>query len=114
RFGDKFTRTTGIVVQIRAASDIHLPGQLSGEIFQMIVEGLSNIRRHTQSERAFVGIECSKRLLRLRIENDGVPGLTPAVFTPDSIAERAEALGGQTRVEIFGDLGTSVVVEIPL
>jgi len=38
--------------------------------------------------------------------------LTP--FKPRSIAERAQSLGGRAYVEFFGDMGTSVIVEIPL
>ncbi|MEK6321656.1 MAG: histidine kinase [Acidobacteriota bacterium] len=114
RFGSKFTQATNIAVQVRADTDIDADGRLATEIFQMIVEGLSNIRRHTQSARAFIGLECLDSRLTLRIENDGTRGSVPATFTPRSITGRAEALGGRAQVEIFGDLGTSVIVEIPL
>jgi signal transduction histidine kinase len=83
-------------------------------MFQIIVEGLSNIRRHTQSTRAFIDIECSDSRVILRIENDGTQGLTATPFKPQSIAERAVSLGGRASVETFGDMGTSVIVEIPL
>ena len=83
-------------------------------MFQIIVEGLSNIRRHTESARAFIGLECSDNRLTLRVENDGTRGIVPGPFTPQSIAERAKALGGRAYVETFGDAGTSVIVEIPL
>jgi signal transduction histidine kinase len=75
----------------------------------MIVEGLSNIRRHTQSERAFIGLECQDGRIIMRIENDGS---APKPFNPRSISERAEALGGRAYVETFGDYGTSVIVEV--
>jgi len=114
RFAAKFTQATNILVQVRADPDIRLDDRLAGEIFQTIVEGLSNIRRHTKSARAFIGLERSDSQLTLRIENDGTRGSVPKPFTPQSITERAEALGGQARVETFGEAGTSVVVEIPL
>jgi signal transduction histidine kinase len=114
RFAAKFTQATNIVVQVRADTDILVDDRLGAEIFQVIVEGLSNIRRHTQSERAFIGLECSDKRLTLRVENDGTRGIVPKPFTPQSIAERSKALGGKAYVEIFGDAGTSVIVEIPL
>lgn len=114
RFASKFTQATNIVVQVRADTDIHVDDRLGEEIFQVIVEGLSNIRRHTESERAFIGLECSDNRLTLRVENDGTRGIVPRPFTPQSIAERVKALGGRAYVEIFGDAGTSVIVEIPL
>jgi signal transduction histidine kinase len=109
RFAAKFSQATNIVVQVRADSDIQVDDRLSSEMFQMIVEGLSNIRRHTQSERAFIGLECNNGLLIMRIENDGSP---PKPFNPRSISERAKALGGRAYVETFGDYGTSVIIEV--
>jgi len=114
RFAAKFTQATGIVVQVRADTEIQVDDRVGAEVFQMIVEGVSNIKRHTQSERAFIGLECSEDRLTLRVENDGVRGITPKPFTPQSISERAKALGGRAYVEMFGDAGASVIVEIPL
>ncbi|MFY9556812.1 MAG: histidine kinase [Blastocatellia bacterium] len=113
RFAARFTQATHIAVQVRADTDIHVDHQLETEIFQMIVEGLSNIRRHTQSERAFIGLEDTDGCLTLRIENDVLQGSVPKPFSPRSISERAEALGGRAYVETFGDLGTSVIIELP-
>ncbi|MFY9611218.1 MAG: histidine kinase [Blastocatellia bacterium] len=114
RFASKFSQATNIIVQVRADTDIHLDDRLATETFQMIVEGLSNIRRHTQSARAFIGLERSDSRLILRIENDGTRGSVPPPFTPRSIAERAQLLGGRAYVETFGDMGTSVIVEVPV
>ena len=111
RFAAKFTQATNILVQVRADTEIQVDDRLGTEIFQMIVEGLSNIRRHTQSGRAFIGLECPDGHLTLRIENDGSASKP---FNPRSISERAEALGGRAYVETFGDYGTSVIVEIQL
>jgi len=114
RFAAKFTQATNILVQVRADPNIRVHDRLASEMFQIIVEGLSNIRRHTQSARAFIGMESVDARLIVRIENDGTRGSKPAPFTPQSIAERAESLGGRAYVEFFGDMGTSVIVEIPL
>ena len=111
RFAAKFSQATNILVQVRADTDIQVDDRLGTELFQMIVEGLSNIRRHTQSERAFIGLESKDGRLTLRIENDGSP---PDPFNPRSISERAQALGGRVNVETFGDYGTSVIVEVGL
>ena len=114
RFASKFTQATNILVQVRADSNIRVDDRLAAEMFQIIVEGLSNIRRHTQSSRAFIGMERVDNSLIVRIENDGTRGAKPNAFTPQSIAERATSLGGKAYVEFFGDMGTSVIVEIPL
>jgi hypothetical protein len=71
RFAAKFAEASGIEVQIEGASDIRVNDRLAAEVFQMVVEGLSNIRRHTPALRATVGLECSHGHLILWIENDG-------------------------------------------
>jgi signal transduction histidine kinase len=98
----------------------------------MVVEGLSNIRGHTRSDRATVGLSRHDTQLVLQIRDFGgsvrlgaaepgaaEPGATepgmsqPPLFTPRSITERARALGGHARVE-QDEQGATVTVEIPL
>jgi signal transduction histidine kinase len=112
RFGAKFTEATGITVHVAAETEIHVSERLAVEAFQMVAEGLSNVRRHTDATQATVGLACRNRQLTLCIENAGEEQWAP--FTPRSLAERATALGGQARVERRADNGSIVVVEIPL
>ncbi len=114
RFVTTFTETTHIAVRIEAAVDLHINDRLAAEVFQMIVEGLSNIRRHTRA--AFAGIELARQndYLILRIVNDGADAAAPARFIPRSIVERAAALGGQVHVDHLAGGATQVSVEIPL
>lgn len=114
RFAAKFTQATNILVQVRGDDGIQVDNRIASEIFQMIVEGLSNIRRHTQSQRGFIDLERTDGSVILRIENDGLSGVAIEPFTPRSIAERAESLGGRVKVQLFGEMGTSVIVEIPV
>jgi signal transduction histidine kinase len=114
RFTEKFTAVTGIAVQIEAPDEIQIDDRVAGEVFQMIAEGLSNIRRHTQAKRATIGLARANGTLTLRITNDGACGAAPASFTPRSVTERALALGGFARVEYSGEDHTSVLVDLPV
>src|SRR5262249_42860520 len=114
RFVASFTETAHIAVQVEAASDLRINDRLAAEVFHMIVEGLSNIRRHTHAACANIGLARQNDSLILRIVNDGTDVVAPARFIPWSIAERAAALGGQARVEQVVGGGTQVTVEIPL
>jgi len=114
RFVATFTETTHIAVQVEAASDLYINDRLAAEVFQMVVEGLSNIRRHTDATCATIGLACQHNCLILRIVNNGADASTPVRFTPQSIAGRAAALGGQVRVEQVTGAGTRVIIEIPL
>jgi len=113
RFASRFTEATGIAVQVEADSDIQVADRLAAEAFQMVAEGLSNVRRHTRAAHATVGLACRDGSLHLRIENDATGDL-PESFMPRSLSERAAALGGAAHV-LRRENGTTVVsIEVPL
>jgi signal transduction histidine kinase len=114
RLAGNFSKVTGISVYVKGDPEVQVNDRLSAEVYQMTVEGLSNIRRHTQSELAIIGVECSGDYLTLQIENDNANKQEFVQFTPRSIAGRAEALGGQWRVDrdVLGR--TVLTVEVPL
>jgi signal transduction histidine kinase len=114
RFVATFTEATHIAVRIEVAVDLYINDRLAAEVFQMIVEGLSNIRRHTHAE--FISIELAGQndYLILRIVNDGADAAAPAHFIPRSIMERATSLGGRVLVDRLAGGTTQVTVEIPL
>jgi len=114
RFVATFTEATHIVVRVDAASDLHINDRLAAEVFQMVVEGLSNIRRHTHATRASIGLVVQGDRLIVRVANDDANGVVPTSFIPRSISERAAALGGQACVEHIAGGGVQVIVEIPL
>jgi signal transduction histidine kinase len=114
RFANKFAEATGIAVHVEAETPLPVHDRLAAEVFQMVAEGLSNVRRHTRSAQATVTLSCCDQHLRLRIANDGATGSVPTPFTPRSITERATALGGCARVSWPEHGGTVIVVDIPL
>jgi signal transduction histidine kinase len=114
RFAAKFALATGIGVRLAAPGPVRVNDRLAAEAVQMVAEGLSNVRRHTQSVRAVVTVAVEGGELVLEIENDGPAGRPAAPFTPRSIAERAAALGGAVEVGASRDGGARVRVRIPL
>jgi len=114
RFARKFGEAASIDVRVESAGEINLVPQLAGEVFQMVSEALSNIRRHTRASRVTVMLACRDGQLAIRVRNNHADGDEPPDFTPRSIAGRARALGGQARVEQEPDGWTAVVIEIPL
>lgn len=114
RFASKFSEATGIAVAVQADGELRCSDRLAAEVFQMVTEGLSNIRRHTQAEQAWIGLARQNGNLVLRIENEGaVNGPAPA-FVPRSLTERATALGGQARVMQRPGGGSIVEICVPL
>jgi signal transduction histidine kinase len=113
RFAATFAETTGIAVQMEAAGDMRLNDRLSAEVFQMVTEGLSNIRRHTHAMQARIILAHRDNQVVLRIEDQGINGSAPAPFIPRSITERATTLGGRVCVDQH-EHGSAVIIEIPL
>jgi signal transduction histidine kinase len=114
RFGRKFMAATGIQVRVDVHGEPHVNDRLAAEIFHIVTEGLSNIRRHTLATTASITLAQENSQLSIQIRNDGVEGETFEPFTPRSITERTVALGEQIRVERQNQTHAAVIAEIPL
>ena len=114
RYATKFAETTGISVDVDVSPEIWINDRLAAEVFHMAVEGLSNVRRHTEAIWAGIGLECADGYLQLKIENDGNVDRNRERFMPHSLSQRTNALGGKISVEGRQQGGTVVSIEIPL
>jgi signal transduction histidine kinase len=123
RYAERFSSVTGIQVDVAAEGKINLNDKLAGELFQIVTEGLSNIRRHAFCQVARIELACKDDSLVLQIKNsrprgnvstDQTMSDTVVAFTPRSIAERAALLGGITEVFVDDNDYTIVKVGIPL
>lgn len=113
RFASKFSAATGIAAEVKSTKAIGVKDRLAAEIFQMVTEGFSNIRRHTHSPRAEAELDYRSGVFVLNIKNANDNG-TGANFHPRSLAERAAALGGQLEVYTDDTNHTVVSIHIPL
>ena len=126
RFANRFSSVTGINVEVKAKGKFELNDRLAAELFQIVTEGLSNVRRHALTSDARVDISCKESTIVLQIKNrraaigdnsklrhdansDG-----QLSFNPRSISERAALLGGETKVFVDEDNHTVVSVKIPI
>ena len=126
RYAERFSVVTGIKVDVAAYGRVKVNDRLAAELFQIVAEGLSNVRRHAFCRDARVEISCKESSLLLQIKNsrprsggnadgervDGQEGVKS--FRPHSIAERAASLGGDTQVFVDEKDYTVVSVGIPL
>jgi len=122
RFAARFTSVTGITVDVKEHGKIEINDRLAAELFQMVAEGLSNVRRHALCNDAQVELACTNGKFVLQIKNPRPPVTSfeenghdqQKLFTPRSISERAAMLGGKTVVSIDKKNFTVVSVTIPL
>jgi signal transduction histidine kinase len=113
-FAAMFAEATGIAVDVSCEGAGRLGDRLGAELFQVVVEGLSNVRRHTSAARASIRLAVHTDSVTLQIEDQEGSRGTPAAFTPRSIRERTSALGGHLSVDRRRDGRTIVEVTIPL
>ena len=114
RFASKFSEATGLQVEINGSDNLPVYDRLAAELFQMIEEGLSNVRRHSTSTYAKLDIAIKDGHLEMQLKNARLKRLGEASFIPRSIADRTAALGGQTVVYTDENHDTVVSVQIPL
>ena len=114
RFTAKVAAATKLDLQIKAVGEFSVNDRLGAEIFQMVTEALSNVRRHTMATKATVTLAVNNNHFCLDVENDGWEGASTEEFTPRSITERVKALGGQLITRRLPDGGAHLHIEIPL
>jgi signal transduction histidine kinase len=103
----------GIAIEVFAQDEIYINDRLSAEIFQIVTEGLSNIKRHTKASSAAIRIACDDKTLKLEIQNNNSNDAASDEFVPQSISGRAKSLGGHVSIENKAEY-TKVSIDIPL
>lgn len=110
---ERLRRCYGLDMAVHMDDDLGINDRMASEVFQIVCEATSNIKKHTVATRGSVTLSCVEGWLKLSIDNEcvGPPG---SDFMPRSICERAAALGGRTVVERLRSGSTAVRVDIPV
>jgi signal transduction histidine kinase len=108
---NRYERFYGMHVDVRIES-VGVPPHIAAEVFHIISEGLSNVRRHTHSNRASVSVRRKDCSLRVEVCNESADPVA-AGFRPRSIQQRVAMLGGTVSVAAEGG-ETTVSVSVPL
>ena len=115
RFASEFADNYNLDVRVESEPGIKIGGRLGAELLQIVQEGLSNVRKHTESHESRISLGQINGSLQLCIENnEGAGAIGGVTFVPRSITERAEELGGRVLVERNINGRTIVKVNIPL
>jgi signal transduction histidine kinase len=120
RAAEQFERQTGIRTTLEATGPIAtIPPDSAIHVYRIVQEALSNIGRHSGSERARVRIACEGSALDLEIEDAGRGLPSTRARTVDgglglvSMRERAELMGGRFRLRRSPEGGVVVEVHVP-
>ncbi|MFV9507241.1 MAG: PAS domain-containing sensor histidine kinase [Oscillochloridaceae bacterium umkhey_bin13] len=119
-YADRFTRRTGLAVQLElAADDERLAFHLEAVLFRVVQEAMHNVARHAQASQIVLAFDQGTST-RLRISDNGCGfDATAPIVTHErggwgvrTMRERVEAVGGQFRLESAPGYGTMIVVII--
>ncbi|MFH1922675.1 MAG: sensor histidine kinase [Planctomycetota bacterium] len=90
---------------------------LQGNMFRIVQEALTNVKRHSRSKTAKVGLWQRNGTLLLEIEDHGVgfdPNEVPGgCFGLKGIRERARLFDGRASIQSAPGEGTRILVELP-
>jgi signal transduction histidine kinase len=111
---EKYQSRYGINVAVNADPELNISEQLSSEIYQLVCEGLSNIRRHTKAKHAGINIYCQDNQIVVQVVNQDDSLQDFISFRPQSISERVAHLGGIVKVDHDASGITTVMAKIPL
>ncbi len=126
-YGDEFSTRMNVAVTVHdpeAAS--RLPSSVEMGLFRIAQEALTNVARHARATQVEITVQEMVqergRVVRLVIADDGIGFAPQRPLQPgerqrwglQTMAERAEAMGGACYVESAPGKGTSVIVEVVL
>jgi len=90
---------------------------LQGNIFRIVQEALTNVKRHSRSKTAEIRLWQRDGALLLEIEDQGVGfdpnGVPDGRFGLKGIRERARLFGGRASIQSAPGEGTRILVELP-
>ncbi|WP_301174532.1 sensor histidine kinase [Actinomadura geliboluensis] len=118
---DRFSTSDGARARL-TMEDVTPPPEVSATAYRLVVEALTNVRRHAPGATAVeVSVTATGPHLRVAVTDDGPGGRTGrrrerrrgGLGLPGT-AERVEALGGDFRAGPAGDRGWRVIALIPL
>jgi signal transduction histidine kinase len=123
-YGRRFAEASGIAVIVEAtpaARDIALGPEVAANVFRIVQESLTNVRKHAAAARVVVALDRRQDDLRIEIADDGRGFRDPAGDPGDwphygqaAMRERADAVRGRITWSNPPAGGGTVVLHVPM
>jgi len=128
-YADRYSASSSIAVSVSAspaAAATDLSPETEAQVFRIVQEALTNVRKHAHAAHADIRLECDGALLEVTITDDGrgltappsVGGLAPDDGWPQfgivAMKERAASIGAELEVGRADGHGARVRVRLPL
>jgi signal transduction histidine kinase len=120
----RFSEASKLVTHVDASAParvVQLPPEIQAQVFRIVQEGLTNIRKHASAGRASVEVDAGDHELMLLVKDDGA-GFDPRAPGPHdwprygmrAIRERAAAVGGSVSWSSEPGAGTILRLRVPI
>jgi signal transduction histidine kinase len=116
---DVLQRVRRVEIELDVRGERRLAPDVEQGLFRIAQEALNNALKHAAPHRIGIGIDLAGGSTKLTVRDDGIgfdpssPQATSKRLGLTSMRERAEALGGELRIESSPGGGTTVCVEVP-
>jgi len=96
----------------RFTADFVTCGSIIEHLLQIVLEGVRNVQRHARAGSSTIAVEQGAKMIRVRLDDDGV-GFGGAKVPPWTIASRVAELNGRLRLREDLPVGAHLEMEIP-
>jgi signal transduction histidine kinase len=125
----RFADASKLAVVVEATPEARaavLSPEAEAQVFRIIQESLTNVRKHADAHRATLTLDVDGSTLVIRVVDDGrgfvpsgsPPSGSPAVGWPhyglDAMRERAASIGGTIEWSSVADTGAAVRLAVPV
>ncbi len=122
---ERYARETGIAVDVLGEPfSRDLPVRVCRELFQIVREGLNNIKKHSGASHVVIKVSENENRISLTVDDNGrgfsfagrlsSEELDQLRLGPISIKERARTIGGRLMVESTPGHGARLTVDVPV
>ena len=123
-YGARYAEASKLAVHVRAtpeAKALDLAPAVEAQVFRIVQEALTNVRKHAAAQRVEVGLDVLDSRLVVEVQDDGrgigaaeSPGEGWPRYGATSMRERARSIGGKVAWSSAPGAGTCVRLEVPL
>jgi len=116
-YTEEWSRQNEVATELRVKHQRPLPLEIEQTIFRIVQEALANVAKHSQASRVEIDLIYNNDIVSCAIHDYGAgfdPEKSRKGFGLHSMAERAEALGGDLVIESNKIEGTSISMTIPI
>lgn len=123
-YAARFSEASKLATRVDASPEaraLRLSPEIQAQVFRIVQEGLTNVRKHASAGRARVNVDAHDHELVLLVEDDGL-GFDPDASDPvdwprfgmRAIRERAASVGGSVSWSSDPGTGTVLSLRVPL